>query len=179
MVLTILACLYALVVALSGNAARVVEIVASKNGVGLPLIVPAFLGQAAIAGLMLLAGAALSPALGSSLAAVAAAGALAAGVLLVLRPYSLIAPEEPTRSSVATGVVVAAFAVRDGSATLALAVGLLASHYTAPAAGLGIGAGVAMVLAMHGGASRFGTNARYLSAILMAAGALYLGIFRT
>lgn len=177
MALAIFAFVCALVIGLSGNAARVVEIVASKNGAGLPLIVPAFAGQAVIAGLMLLAGAALSPALGHEPIRVAAAALLAIVVFLVLRPYSLIAPEEPTRSSIATGIVVAAFAVRDGSAILALAVGLLATHYTWPAAGLAMGAGMAMVLASHGGASKFGTNARYLAAILMAASALYIGAF--
>lgn len=177
MIIALFALVCALAVSLSGNAARVVEIVASKNGTGLPLIVPALLGQASIAGLMLLAGAALSPALGHEPIRAVAAALLALGVFLVLRPYSLIAPEEPTRSSIATGIVVAAFAVRDGTATLALAVGLLASQYTAPGAGLAIGAGIAMVIAARGGASRFGTNARYLSAILLAASALYVGAF--
>ena len=177
MALAIFAFACALVVSLSGNAARVVEIVAAKNGAGLPLIMPAFMGQAVISGLMLLAGAALSPALGHDMARVVAAGLLAFGVFLVLRPYSLIAPEEPTRSSFAAGIVVAAFAVRDGTAIVALAVGLLASHYTVLAAALAMGAGVAMVLASRGGSSRFGVNARYCAAILMAGTALYIGVF--
>lgn len=177
MILPLFTFLCALAIGLSGNAARVVEIVASKNGVGAPLIAPAFLGQAIIAGLMLLAGAALSPALGYELIRVVAPALLALGVFLVLRPYSLIAPEEPTRSSIATGVVVAAFAVRDGTSVFALTIGLLATHYTWPAAGLGIGAGIAMVIAARGGASRFGVNARYVAAILMAGAALFIGLF--
>ena len=167
----------ALAIGLSGNAARLVETIGRKHGAGWPLVVPALLGQAAIAGLMLLAGAALAPAMGHDIVRVAAAALLAAGVFLVLRPYPLVAPQEPTRSSAAIGMVVAAFSVRDGSAVLALAAGLLASHLTAPAMAIASGSGIAMVMAARGGASRYGTNARYLAAILMAGAALFIGAF--
>lgn len=177
MVLASFALVTALFVALSGNSARLANVLADRTGIRRSLVLPALLGQLAIIGLLLLAGAALAAPLGEEFARAGAAGILALAAFLVLRPYPLVEPSEPTRSAVALGLVTAAFAVRDGLAALALALGLVASDFMGLAAGLGMGAGVATTLAVRGGAARFGVNARYLAAILLASGAVYFGVF--
>jgi len=96
--------------------------------------------------------------------------------LLVLRPYPLLDPGEPTRSSFAIGTVVAAFSIRDGIAPLAFAAGLLADDAYA-AVGLATGCGSAMVMAMRNLPPIFLFYVRYLAAILVAAAALYIGVF--
>ena len=167
----------AMFVALSGNAARLLNRLGDRTDARAPLVLPALLGHFAIIGLLLLAGAALAAPLGHELARAASSGVLAVAIFFVLRPSPFIEPREPTRSSFALGLVTAAFAVRDGLSVLALALGLMASDFTGLAAALGMGTGVASVLAARGGAAQFGVNARYVAAILLAGGAFYIGVF--
>ena len=177
MALAIYGLIAALFTGLSGNVARLLDVLGRKADVRSALLVPAFVGQLAIIGLLLLAGAAITPVLGHELARAAAAGLLAVTVFLVLKPYALVEPAEPTRSGFAIGLVAAAFAIRDGVASLALALGLIASDFTGLAAGLAMGTGVAAALALRGGAEKFGVNARYGAATVLAAGAFYFGAF--
>lgn len=177
MALAIYGLMAALFTGLSGNVARLLDRLGRRSSAKNGLLMPAVLGQVSIIGLLLLAGAALAPALGHEVARAGAAGLLAVTVFLVLKPYILVEPAEPTRSGFAIGLVAAAFAIRDGLASLALALGLVASDFTGLAAGLAMGAGVAAALAVRGGAERFGVNARYAAASVLALAALYFGAF--
>ena len=177
MLLALLGLLTALLIALAGNSARLVAVIAERAGGGLPLLVPAIAGPAIIIGLMLAAGVAIVPVLGDDLDRAVAAGSLALASVLVLKPYPLLEPGEPTRSSFAIGAVVAAFSIRDGLATLAFAAGLLASDIVAAAAGLVAGTAAAMFLATRRLPTIYLLYARFLAAILMATGSVYIGVF--
>jgi len=175
MTLAAFALLAALLVALAGNGAGLAEVVARQVGRAPVLLVATLAGQAAIAALLVVAGAALTPAVGHAVARVIAAGLLAVTVLLVLRPYPLSEPVEPTRSFAAIGIVAAAYAVRDGLASLALALGLITGDIGHALAGMVFGSALALGLAMRGAASAMGIYARYLAAILLAMAAFYIG----
>lgn len=175
MTLAAFALIAALLVALAGNGAGLAEVVARRVGRAPVLFAATLLGQSAIAALLVVAGAALTPVVGHAVARVIAAGLLAAAALLVLRPYPLSEPVEPTRSFTAIGIVAAAYAVRDGLAPLALALGLITGDTRHALAGLVLGSALALALAMRGGASAMGLYARYLAAILLAVAAFYIG----
>ena len=178
MILAIFALVAALFVGLSGNGARLAAAIAAKIGAPPSLLLSALLAQAIVIALMLAAGASLAPALDPAIAHIATSALLAITAMLALRPYPVAEPQEPTRSLGAISLVEAAYAIRDGFAPLALALGLVASDLTGLAAGLVLGAGVALTLALRGGMiAAFQPYARYIAAILLAGGAFWFGAF--
>lgn len=176
MILAVYGLITALFVSLSGNGARLVGAVAARIGAPASLLLCAILAQAAIIAMMLAAGVALRPALDHWVAQMLASGLLALGVLLVLRPYPVAEPVEPTHSLGAISLVTAAYAIRDGLAPLALALGLVATDLTGLSAGMVLGAGVAITLALRAKqVGAFQPYARALAAVALAGGAFWFG----
>lgn len=175
MILAAIGLVAALFVMLSGNAAKLTELVVQRHRAGRAVVASALVGEIVMTDLLALAGVAFAPVVGHEIARILAASVLTLTIGLVLRPQHFLAPKEPTRSLAAVAAVAAAFSLRDGLGPLAFALGLFAEDIAGAVAGLAMGTVVAALLATRGGASRLGEASRYMAAIMLAVSGFYVG----